>query len=128
MRFHRNAGARGAAEWICCTPTQSKIHCYARIVLAKDVIFETAGRDGWALGELKWLAEPVPGSAHLLLEEEIRLATRPDALARLRLRWVKLWYRPGQGFFDDGMRPLRGARALLLGPGGEARIWRPDPA
>lgn len=127
MRFHRNAGARGAAEWICCTPTQSKIHCYARIVLAKDVIFETAGRDGWALGELKWLAEPVPASAHLTLEPEILAAARPGALGQRR-GWQKLWYRPGAGFFDDGGRPLRGARALLLGPGGEARIWRPVPA
>ena len=116
MRFHRNAGAKGGAEWACLTPDQSRIFCYARVVLVKDVVFETKGADGWALGELLWLAMPV---AHrgVLLPPEVAKAERPDALRRLPVHgWLPLWYRQGEGFSVHGSRVTR-ARRLLLGPG-----------
>jgi hypothetical protein len=117
MRFQRNAGARGAAEWMCLTPTQSECFCYARVVLAKDVTFEIAGRDGWALGDLKWLAGAEPASLGKLLRPEIAACINPRALARLPVHgWEPLWFRAGHGFFS-GARKLDRVRWLLLGPG-----------
>lgn len=116
MRFHRNAGARGSAEWACLTPDQSRIWCYARVVLAKDVTFETRGADGWALGELRWMAGPTLQRG-LLLPPEVARCERPDALRRLPVRgWLPLTYRQGEGFSVNGRRITR-ARAMLLGPG-----------
>lgn len=116
MRFHRNKGAAGEAEWACLTPDQRRIWCYARVVLAKDVIFETHGADGWALGELRWMAGPVSQKG-LQMPPEVARLERPDALRRLPVRgWLPLVYKQGEGFSVHGRRITR-ARAMLLGPG-----------
>ncbi len=102
---------------MCLTPTQSECFCYARVVLAKNVTFEIAGLDGWALGDLKWLAGVLPASRGKLLREEIAACIRPDALRRLPIQgWSPLWYQKGEGFFSRGRR-LAGTRWLLMGPG-----------
>lgn len=125
MRFHRNNGSKGSAEWMCLLPDQSKVFCYTRVVLVKDVTFEHSAADGWAIGEPKWLcgAEP-PSKSKIILEPEIAAKIRPDALARMPVEgWLPLWYRPGNGFWCY-KRKLAGARWMLLGPG-LAAIRRP---
>jgi hypothetical protein len=123
MRFHRNAGARGEAEWMCLTPSQSKVFCYARVVLAKNVTFEIAGLDGWALGDLRWLACP-----YKVADDAIWPLVRPDALARLPVNgWSALRFRKREGFFTDGGRRVLRARAILLGPSVSV-VWRPTTA
>lgn len=116
MRFHRNKGATGEAEWMCLTEDQKVVHCYARVVLAKDVTFVHDRADGWALGELVWLAGPWCARP-FIYGPEIAGKVRPDLLAHLPVHgWEPLWYRPGDGFWSGG-RKLTGAEHLLLGPG-----------
>ena len=116
-RFHRNVGARGAAEWMCTTPDQKRTWCYARAFLVSGVSFETAGLDGWALGQLRCMSEPMPVSVGGLLPVEVSDLERPEVFARVPARgWEPLLYVKGQGFFVHGRRVTR-ARWLLLGPG-----------
>lgn len=118
MRFHRNNGARGSAEWMCLLPDQSKVFCYARVVLVKDVTFEHKGLDGWALGEPKWIEGAVPPIiGQTQLDPAVAGKIRPDALARMPVDgWMPLWYRKGDGFWCY-KRKLAGARWMLLAPG-----------
>lgn len=101
---------------MCLLPDQSKVFCYARVVLAKDVTFENNAADGWAIGDLKWLAGVETKMP--LYPEEIAGKVRPDALKRMPIDgWLPLWYRPsGQGFWCY-KRQVLGARWLLLAPG-----------
>ena len=115
MRFHRNAGARGLAEWVCITPAQDRIFCYARLILAKGVTFEHNAADGWALGEPKWLWGLAPGSKHLKVAPEALAVERPWPRVPVE-GWLPLRYVGGKGFFCAGQR-LLGARWMLLGPG-----------
>lgn len=111
-RFHRNAGARGEAEWVCLVPDQSRIWCYARVFLVRDVVFEIAGLDGWAIGEL---------AGHLGALPNIRGRELPPEIACSPLQfttegWLPLWYHKRKGFFS-GERKVERTSELLLGPG-----------
>lgn len=110
---------------MCLLPDQSKVFCYARVVLVKDVTFEHNAADGWALGTPKWIAGAVPPIlGQVLLDPAIADKVRPDALARLPVGgWLPLWYRRGTGFWCYKRR-MTGARWLLLGPG-LAAVRRP---
>lgn len=118
MRFHRNNGARGDAEWVCLHEAQSKVACYARVMLVKNVTFHHTATDGWALGDPKWLAGATSASrGQILLDPEVASKVRPDALARLPIEgWLPLWYRKRDGFLCH-KRKLAGARWMLLAPG-----------
>lgn len=125
MRFHRNIGARGAAEWVASTDDHGCVLGYARTMLVKNVRFVLHQADGWALGELKWAAEPMSRSRNEMLHQEIASKLNPWGLARLPLHgWIPLWFRRDPPAFMAGGREMTGAKALLLGPG-LAMVWRP---
>ncbi len=98
------------------TPDQSKVWCYAGVVLMQDVTFETSGLDGWALAPDIAVSEPVPASAGSKLPREIEACVRPGILDAVPIEgWQQLLYVKGRGFFV-GARQMIGAGHLLVAP------------
>lgn len=125
MRFHRNTGAHGEAEWVAGTDDNKRLFGYARVMLVRDVEFVLNGADGWALGELRWCSEPMSRSRRELLDPEIARKVRPGALARLPIHgWQPLWFRRDPPGFTVGGRHVVRAKGLLLGPS-FMQVWAP---